>query len=266
MKHIFILIIILIPCLTFSNKHVLTIDFLLQTRFEHLMRWQYHSLYPANYSLGESDSSKIEFGYTNIDSYFLVYSEECGSWSTTGKFEISNGVVHLYPTLCDNHGENVDCSKSFFGEGICHIEESKDDLLYSKYFVCKPIKGDIFTCSDTYNINEHFKFPLYDTRIKPGTKRNIDGFSVITMGQILAVTTHEALLKKLPEMKSKTIEFNLSNKILPFNKVPAKTQILIIARTENKHRINDSSNYWYYINVGYTEGVWIFGDNIIFSK
>jgi hypothetical protein len=258
-------IITIIPNSILLNREIFEVnnDFLLQTKFYHPNRTfrivEVGGLFPAKYSTGESASSEISFGNNN---YYLNFSEECGAWYTNGTFKIKNGKVFLYPTECNNHGEDVKCNKSFFGEGTCYIEDDKNDLLYSKYFICKPLKSEIFTCNDYDNVNEYFKFPIFKTRIKPGSKKYINNILVITLGQMKGIIIQEAILKKNPNIDSPSIDFIPSFKIESHKSVPINEEILLIARTEKKDKIDISNNYWYYINIGFNEGVWVFGDSI----
>jgi hypothetical protein len=80
------------------------------------------------------------------------------------------------------------------------------------------------------------------------------------MGMKKGVTTSAVKIRKTPEAEGEELVY-FSEIFAPEQKsVPNKTSVTIIARTLEKQTVQKWENYWYYVQVGAHDGVWMFGE------
>lgn len=254
-------IIVAIAFALWSSRINCEIDhrFLSEARFYHPPRHANGSLFPAGYSLGDSSQSGVEF---LGNEYRLFFSGECADWQARGTFEIAQGHVILRPISCESYGDSVDCGKVAFGKGICRLEKHSNDALYGSYFVCKPDRGFDIQCGDVRSIEECFKFAVLPSKIPAGVTMQIDRIAAVVLGQMKGIIVRKTKLRNFPSARGRVVGFIRHRKLTPLEQVPVDEPVLLIARTAKLDHLNGSRHYWYYVNIGYNEGVWVYGDSV----
>ncbi len=177
-----------------------------------------------------------------------------------GQYELNGGKVILHQESCKdedtgmalNHAENYDLL-------ILTIEKSDADLYYSQYLVLEltVMKADVCNLP-------RLQFGIPDTKVPVGSLRSFDGIEVATMDMQKGVTIVNAKIRLKPSIKSKSVQYMETpyGPGLPKESVPAGTTLVIKARTLEKEQVNQWNNYWYLVDVGVHENVWIFGELI----
>jgi hypothetical protein len=85
--------------------------------------------------------------------------------------------------------------------------------------------------------------------VPAGLDRTVDGVKVKTMGCKPAVVTENAKIRIKPSIDSDTIKYAAEFDGQVFQYCPADTKITVLARTENKEKINNWNNYWFYVEL-----------------
>jgi hypothetical protein len=66
-------------------------------------------------------------------------------------------------------------------------------------------------------------------------------------------------MREKPSLEGKEISY----RAMPFDKplpyIPRNTEIVLLARTKDKHRVDDQNDYWYYVKAGLFLKGWVFG-------
>lgn len=209
---------------------------------------------------------KFEFGImiggTSIafkadGTYVAQYSSEGRYWYNDGTYTITGGSVKLKPARClsDEKGQPIECRETL-GAATCVVEESSGDLYHARFLACRsPNKQPLGFGTDTiFYYRDDFKLPA-------GTERVWQGTPVVTMGQKFGATTTVVKIRKAPSVTAPEVPY-LAELFGGEEKpaVPAGTEIAVIARTKNKQTVDKWINYWYLVNVGAREKVWMFGE------
>lgn len=202
------------------------------------------------------DNELAEFGWTVSfkDDMFTAHfsGEGCGGYS--GKFSTSGDaiILALDPAAA--------CAPDFQGKHSklqCTMKRAEDSLFRQIFLHCG---GDIRLWA-----NE----PVVPT----GSERKLQGMTVITEGLRKGVTKEAVKFRRKPQKNGASITCHLSDadrQIKEVTALPQGMKLKIIARTVEKVKVNNWTNYWYYIipDLGWddtcdgTKTGWVFGEFI----
>jgi hypothetical protein len=191
--------------------------------------------------------------------YTFGYSSEGVNWYNSGNYSIIKDKVLLKPTFCSTHreGSAVNCAETM-GEAVCVIQSRPADLYYFKYFVCTSKNNRNAVSSNMPDM----PFPILDFTVKAGTSKIFRGIPVITMGMAKGVTTTGVKIREKPSVNAKSLEYitRMFDPGTEQQSVPEKTDVTVIARTRDRDRVQSWNNYWYLVNVGVMNEVWMYGE------
>jgi hypothetical protein len=181
-------------------------------------------------------------------------------WYNSGSFKLEKGLIKLSPEICRQFAdaeEGIDCSNTL-GDARIDLIEDEYSLYYSQYLFIESRNNKQLLMEGKENDN--FRMPVPGTEVPEGETRMIGKWQVITMGMKKGVTTSAVKIRKTPEAEGEELVY-FSEIFAPEQKsVPNKTSVTIIARTLEKQTVQKWENYWYYVQVGAHDGVWMFGE------
>lgn len=202
----------------------------------------------------------VEVQWNEDFTYTAKYESEGIYWYNSGKFKVEKGLVRLSPTVCKQFAdtdENVDCSSTL---GEAKVDLIKDDysLYYKEYlfFESRYNKGLLVESPE----NDNFRLPVPGTEVPEGETRMISKWQVTTMGMKKGFTTSSVKIRKTPEPTGEEVPYFAALFEPEQKSVPKNTPVTIVARTMEKEKIKEWDNYWYYIQVGACDGVWMYGE------
>jgi len=203
--------------------------------------------------------SSGEIIFQNDGTYSIEYGSEGMNWYDKGAYSIKKDNVHLKPEVCSSHkgGDVIDCSGSM-GEAVCSVQSDATSIYYYKYFVCTSQKNKNAISTNVASMT----CPVENSKIKAGTSKVYKGISVVTMGQVKGSTTTSVKIREKPSINSKSLEYT-KELFAPDSvqqSVPANTEVVMIARTRDRNKVQNWNNYWYLVNVGVMNEVWIYGE------
>jgi hypothetical protein len=219
--------------------------------------------------IGNKYRESLKIGAYEIElnkdyTYESQYGSEGLYWYNKGKYNIKNNTVYLEPNVCKEHKDDKDsipCDRTL-GKAECTIINDGKSLYYIKFLKCissvnKNVLG--FNSSDV-------SFPMPEFKVKSGEERVYKDVKVIVLTDSNGTTTSNVKIRKSPNINSESIKYTDKIYFDPTSKtydfVPKDTQVNIIARTKDKVRVDKWNNYWYLINVGITDEVWMYGEFI----
>jgi hypothetical protein len=82
-----------------------------------------------------------------------------------------------------------------------------------------------------------------------GLTKTIDGIKVITMGCKTGIINDNAKIRIKPSIDSDTIKYSTSFDAPTLQYCPKDSIITVLARTENKEKIKNWNNYWFYVEL-----------------
>lgn len=105
-------------------------------------------------------------------------------------------------------------------------------------------------------------FPVENSKIKSGTSKIYKGVPVVAMGLAKGVTTTNVKIREKPSINSRSLDYIKApyETDAVMQSVPAGTEVVIIARTRDRDKVQSWSNYWYLVSMGFTTEVWMFGE------
>ncbi len=190
--------------------------------------------------------------FQNNGTYSYLSFGNGGEYLWKGTYAITGNSVTLTPSECRADGKPMDCKDSHQGVRSCSIQETPGDLYYERYLVCIDKKS-----------KSSEKLHTDDAAVKSGSERKFKGVAMVTMGMARGVTTAGVKMREKPSTNAKALEFCDS----PYGgatckpSVPEKTEVTVIARTREKETVQNWTNYWYLVNVGFfNPEVWMFGE------
>jgi hypothetical protein len=205
---------------------------------------------------------EIEFNkdYT----YESQYGSEGLYWYNKGTYTIKNNTAYLEPNVCKEHKDDKDampCNKTL-GRAECTIINDSKSLYYTTFIKCISLNNKNVLGFNSPDV----LFPIPEYKVKSGEERVYKGVNVIVLTDSTGVTTSNVKIRKSPTINSESIKYTdklyLDPSSKTYDSVPKDTQIKIIARTKNKDKVDKWTNYWYLINVGITDEVWMYGEFI----
>ncbi|MBP7734584.1 MAG: hypothetical protein KA369_01295 [Spirochaetes bacterium] len=203
--------------------------------------------------------SSSELKFSPDGTYTYEYGSEGVSWYNKGTYSIKGDSVLLKPDFCSTHKEGTagDCGETM-GEAYCSIRTMPDDLYYYKYFTCTSKKNkNAVTTNDA-----SMPFPVEQSKVKAGTSKVYKGVPVVAMGLAKGVTTTNVKIREKPSVNAKSLEYykEIYGPGGEFQSVPANTEVVVIARTRERDKVQSWNNYWYLVSVGFNSEVWMFGE------
>jgi hypothetical protein len=208
-------------------------------------------------SSGVMSSASIHF--TADGDYVAEYSSEGWEWLDSGKFEIKGQTVILSPLVTDGKKYlNKEDSYHSLGEGSCYLENPTDDLFYGSYLVCESKYNTDFLLGQNIKGNK-IKFPVKGSILK-NVKRRYQNMNLVTLGLGDAEAIQNVKIRKAPSIAGEAVKFFPDIFGDSFEFVPKGTKLTLIARTENKVKVEKWNNYWYLVNVGAVSNVWVYGE------
>jgi hypothetical protein len=203
--------------------------------------------------------SSSELVFSPDGTYTYEYGSEGMNWYNRGVYSIKGDSVVLKPDFCSAHKEGTagDCGETM-GEASCSFQTKSDDLYYYKYLTCTSKKNKNAVTTNVASM----PFPVEQSRVKPGTSKIFKGVPVVTMGLARGITTTNVKIREKPSVNSKALEYVKApyETDAVMQSVPANTEVVVIARTRDKDRVQSWNNYWYLVSSGFTTEVWMYGE------
>lgn len=191
--------------------------------------------------------------------YKMEYSSEGWDWTDSGRYELSGSGAVLKPSSCNGKAYTKPAdSELSMGEAEVTVAEKKDDLRYGSYlsvksrFNKKNLVGQDLVC-DT------MLFPVKDSLLR-NAPRSHKGIPVITMGCAKGVTVSNVKIRKGPSVSAEALSYMRSHGDDAQDFVPQGTKVTVIARTVKKEKVLSWENYWYLVDAGAEEEVWMYGE------
>ncbi len=203
--------------------------------------------------------SSSELKFAPDGTYTYEYGSEGINWYNKGSYSIKGDSVLLKPDFCSSHKEGAagDCGETM-GEAHCSIRTMPDDLYYYKYFTCTSKKNTNAVSTNVASMT----FPVEQFKNKPGTSKVYKGVPVVTMGLAKGVTTTNVKIREKPSINAKALEYVKApyETDAVLQSVPANTEVVVIARTRDRDKVQSWNNYWYLVSSGFTTEVWMYGE------
>ncbi len=259
MKTIFFLFFLILSATTFSQEGSKE-D---QWRYK-LLTEENHGYYLSkHYEVGKgSGVIYLEFILEANHNYLASYSSGGASWEDVGRWELINGAIELHPLKCVDVDGNNNCDKSL-GDATVRVTTSDSNLYYSEFLEIRSpnviIMGD-----DEYNTYD-LSFGVPGKELLNQEKRKWKGKDVVAMGLIKGITTSDVKIRATPDVNGEIELFWKEMGADEMDYVPKGQMVEVIARTPGKIKVQKWENYWYLVNVGSNQQVWIFGEFIKFN-
>jgi hypothetical protein len=207
----------------------------------------------------------VELNLETNGTYTARYESEGMYWYNTGKYKLEKGLIKLSAEVCKQFAdtdENVDCSTTL-GEAKIDLIVDEYSLYYKEYlFVQSKTNKQLLMDSPE---NDNFRVPVPGTEVPEGEQRMIKNIPVTTMGMRKGITTSAVKIRKTPDAEGEEIPYYPALFEPEQRSVPNNTNLTVVARTNEKVKIGKWENYWYYVNVGANDGVWMFGEFVKFN-
>lgn len=211
---------------------------------------------PFNYGTIISNGSLALFG---DNTYTFEYGSEGVNWYNKGSYSVNKGKVNLKPDVCSSHkdGETINCAGTM-GEADCSIQTKANDLYFFKYFVCTSKKNKNAVSTNMPSM----AFPIGESKVKAGTSKVYKGIPVVSMGMVKGMTTTNVKIREKPSVNAKAIEYikEIYSPDSSLPSVPAKTEVIVVARTRDRDKVENWNNYWYLVSVGVNSEVWMYSE------
>ncbi|EPG64660.1 hypothetical protein [Leptospira wolffii] len=133
--------------------------------------------------------------------------------------------------------------RKYLNNALCKIYRTDKSVRYIYSIACGKL---------VFNNEDHL--------VSEGLSREFEGTSVITMGRKIVETTDNVKIRIKPDVNSKVVSYSKEFDEAPLAFVPKGTKVTLIARKLNKDQVKNWINYWYYVDVGVTSGVWMYGE------
>ncbi len=99
-----------------------------------------------------------------------------------------------------------------------------------------------------------------DFTVKPNLRRKVNGVDVITTGAVMGTTTQNVRVRAGPGVDAPALKYGT------LDSAPKGSSVRVLARTLEKERVQQWTNYWYYVENTGQEGSprfgWMFGQFI----
>jgi hypothetical protein len=207
----------------------------------------------------------VELQLDATSGYTARYESEGMYWYNSGKYKVEKGYIKLTPEICRQFAdadEGVDCS-STLGEAKIDVIRDEYSLYYKEYlFVQSKLNKELLMEGTP---NDNFRLPVPGTEVPEGETRMVGSSQVITMGMKKGITTSAVKIRKTASADGEELAY-YSGIFEPEQKsVPINTSVTVIARTTEKVKVGKWENYWYCVQVGAHDGVWMYAEFVKFS-
>ena len=196
------------------------------------------------------------------NTYSARYEAEGTYWYNSGKFKLEKGLIRLTPNVCKQFAdtdEEVDCS-STLGEAKVDLIKDEYSLYYKEYLLFESRYNKELLVDG--KANDNFLLPVPGTQVPEGETRMISKWQVITMGMKKGITISSVKIRTTPEENGEEVLYTPALFEPEQNSVPKNVSVTLVARTTEKQTVNGKEDYWYYVQVGANEGVWMFGGGV----
>jgi len=208
----------------------------------------------------------VELKLNKNNSYTVQLGSEGNYWYNEGTFRLEKGYIKLNPTVCKEDVksmENIDCKKTL-GDADIDLINDEYSLYHTQFLLVKSKYNRSLLYEEPQNST--LLFPIKGSEVPAGQTRMKGASQVITMGFVSATTASEVKIRKTPSEDGEVVEYFTGLFEDPQKAVPKNTTVIVIARTMDKVKGQKSENYWYLVNVGTNQEVWIFGEYLKFGK
>jgi len=188
---------------------------------------------------------------------FSYFSDGMGGVDE-GAFTIVDSRIQLKPQHCKGNS----CWRFALGRAICRVVATPESLYYRQSLICKSEPGQQLQDNGEYTVT----LPFPQTKVSQGTKRVFNGTSIITLGESKGTTTSSVHIRNAPERVAQAVDYIPDLGQNSISSVPPGTTVIVIARTEKKEHVNNWNNYWYLVNVGLNQEVWMFAEFVKLDK
>ena len=199
-----------------------------------------------NYLLENEWLAPIDYDGTEISfdingSYFFASDGTMpgSEFNCSGKYKIHNGKLILYFIDIRNCGIKAECT----------LEHKKNTPVYPLFLFCKTDGKGLINF-------ESIEFVAANQKIPKGSRRVIDNNNVITLGEQKGVTTDRVHLRSGPGLQYEPVL--CTENMIDYTVLEKNTKVTVLARTEEKMKIQKWEAYWYYVEI---DGSWHEGDN-----
>jgi hypothetical protein len=203
--------------------------------------------------------------FNTDDTYSFGFGYEGDTWLEYGTYTITADFIYL--TFQRTENSKLAFNKthdSILGNATIKILSTPHDLYYTYYLEFKTEKR-----KNIYGFDNECScapFTFYGFAVEEGSSRKIGDIPVITLAQKAGTTIGKVKIRDKPSKSAKAITYfeyfsDLGNSAF----VPNQTSLTAIARTTTKEKIDKYEDYWYYVNVGAKNGVWMYGAFIKFE-
>lgn len=202
----------------------------------------------------------VELQLDANNTYTAKYESEGMYWYNSGKFKMEKGLIRLTPEICRQFADTDDGVDCFTTLGEAKIDLIKDDysLYYTEYLFVQSKSNKELLMEGT--VNDNFRLPVPGKEVPEGVTRMVGTTEVLTMGMKKGFTNSAVKIRKTPDAKGEELAY-YSEIFAPEQKsVPNNSPVTVIARTTQKEVIGKWENYWYYVQVGAHDGVWMYGE------
>lgn len=182
--------------------------------------------------------------------YLINYASEGLYWKNNGHFKIVGQKVYLHP-------DPKTVTPRSMGKAVCYLKKTPKSIYDRARLIVRSLQHKDVT-GMTPGDRIPFSFP--SGKIKAGERITFQGMQCISMGQRKGLTTRNVKIRIKPSLQGKALHF-YSFLYDPNNScVPKNTQVKIILRTASKNRIGRWYNYWYLVDVGIMNKVWMYAE------
>lgn len=210
--------------------------------------------------------SRAELTLKPDETYTAKYESEGLYWFNSGTYEQRKDIIQLFVGDCREYGETgdkMDCAKTL-GNALIELIFDNTSLYYTQFI--KVISDNNKELLPFGSEKNSFTMGVPGMEVPAGESRKIDGKDVITMASKVGVTTSEVKIRKTPDVKGEAIVYVAGYyDEQSYKAVPINTEVVVVARTPQKVKVQNWENYWYYVNVGTHYGVWMYGEFVRFQ-
>lgn len=194
--------------------------------------------------------------------------DECDGKGGTATFTADGRFTLLRD--CRGWEDKIDASGSYKISGdkiILKVEKSEGEIIVTGMTLNGILTGEGSLKFDDplgYVVNRKSLEP-----VKAGESFKLNGFDVISMGEVSGLTTSVIKVRHKPGTnsgeKTWTGTCDSDSEVL-FKSIKKDSGLVIVARTKEKDKVGKWNNYWYYVKFpiestcGGSESGWVFGE------
>ena len=226
-----------------------------------LTSWEWHS----SRDLGDWPKYELQLPNTGRITQILRYPSAGGLYLEAAWEPVNEREIWLRYTEYDaGSGETVELDEAYnyvFETSVRMAIRRLPDSLYHEYALY---------------VNETGVVPdlvllCRDFSVRPNLHRKVGAVPVVTLGAVFGETTQNVRIRTAPRVQAGILKYLEPEAARELDYCPKGKQILVIARTLEKERVQQWINYWYYVELFASWGLtprygWMFGEFITFSE